>query len=159
MPQTKALMADQGSTAANFYIHTPICCPSRSELVSGRYYHNIKTTHAPACMHVDETIVNNETFARYLNESAGYRVGMFGKYLNTVPNFVPPGFHTWMANGGGTYIAASFSVNNLPGVPNGHWQLSNSAANYSTSVIGNRSIEFITTAVADKVSRVVRPPL
>jgi len=110
-------------------------------------------------MHVDETIVNNETFARYLNESAGYRVGMFGKYLNTVPNFVPPGFHTWMANGGGTYIAASFSVNNLPGVPNGHWQLSNSAANYSTSVIGNRSIEFITTAVADKVSRVVRPPL
>jgi hypothetical protein len=102
-------------------------------------------------MHVDETIVNNATFAKYLNESAGYRVGMFGKYLNTVPNYVPPGFHTWMANGGGTYIAASFSVNNLPGVPNGKLQLSNSAANYSTSYIGNRSIEFITTAVADKV--------
>ena len=30
-----------------------------------RYFHNIKTTHAPACMHIDETKVNNNTFAKY----------------------------------------------------------------------------------------------
>ena len=50
MPKTKAKMADMGVTATNFFIHTPICCPSRSELISGRYFHNIKTNEAPACM-------------------------------------------------------------------------------------------------------------
>jgi N-acetylglucosamine-6-sulfatase len=77
MPKTKAKMADMGATATNFFIHTPICCPSRSELVSGRYFHNIKTNEAPACMHVNENLVNNNTFAKYLAE-AGYTVGMFG---------------------------------------------------------------------------------
>ena len=71
MPKTKAKMADMGATATNFFIHTPICCPSRSELISGRYFHNIKTNHAPACMHVNENLVNNNTFAKYLAE-AGY---------------------------------------------------------------------------------------
>lgn len=42
-------------------------------------------------MHVNEAKVNNATFARYLKEEAGYTVGMFGKYLNNVPNTVPPG--------------------------------------------------------------------
>jgi hypothetical protein len=56
-----------------------------------------------------------------------------------------------MANGGGTYIAPDFKVNNLPGVKNGNWKLDNSPENYSTAVIGNRSIEFIKGAVADKV--------
>ena len=33
LAQTKALMQEKGSMATNFFIHTPICCPSRSELV------------------------------------------------------------------------------------------------------------------------------
>lgn len=37
MPKTKAKLADKGATAINWFIHTPICCPSRSELVTGRY--------------------------------------------------------------------------------------------------------------------------
>ena len=37
MPKTKALLADQGATATNFFIHTPICCPSRAETFTGRY--------------------------------------------------------------------------------------------------------------------------
>jgi N-acetylglucosamine-6-sulfatase len=33
MPQTKKLMQAGGAMATNFFIHTPICCPSRSELL------------------------------------------------------------------------------------------------------------------------------
>ena len=36
LPKTRELLANQGITATNMFIHTPICCPSRSELLSGR---------------------------------------------------------------------------------------------------------------------------
>ena len=156
MPKTKVLMADQGSTAQNFYIHTPICCPSRSELLTGRYFHNIKATPTHpagsdgACMHVDENKVNNTTFAKYLSE-AGYTVGMFGKYLNNVPSYVPLGYDAWLANGGGDYISPSFSTYNIDGLPNGNWH--GSVENYSTSVIGNTSIAWIRKVVRQSSSR------
>jgi hypothetical protein len=36
MPKTKIALADKGAMANNWFIHTPICCPSRAELVTGR---------------------------------------------------------------------------------------------------------------------------
>lgn len=57
MPKTKALLADKGATATQWFIHTPICCPSRSELVTGKYFHNIKGTGG-GCMHINEAKVN-----------------------------------------------------------------------------------------------------
>ena len=156
MPKTKALMADLGATANNFYIHTPICCPSRSELLSGRYFHNIKVKPGVrasnnSCMHVDEDLVNNATFAKYLKEDAGYTVGMFGKYLNNVPHYVPPGFDTWLANGGGDYLSPRFATYNVDGLPNGTWQ--GTAENYTTAVVGNVSIAWIREVVRDDPTR------
>ena len=96
LPNAKALLMDQGAHLTNFFIHTPICCPSRSETFTGRYLHNVKlpvsTSKPPhpqctdgyvgnddhgnvCCMHVDEALVNNYTFARYMHERAAYRVG------------------------------------------------------------------------------------
>ena len=37
-------------------------------------------------MHVNESKVNPNTFARSLKETGGYTVGMFGKYLNNMPS-------------------------------------------------------------------------
>ena len=103
MPKTQKLMVEGGATAENWFIHTPICCPSRSELVTGRYYHNLKTTGG-GCMHINEDLVNNQTFALYLRNQ-GYTVGMFGKYLNNNPKQAPPGIDAYMTNGGGNYYA------------------------------------------------------
>ena len=50
-------------------------------------------------MHVDEPLVNANTFAKVLKEEGGYTVGMFGKYMNVMPKTVPPGFDAWMGNG------------------------------------------------------------
>jgi hypothetical protein len=62
--------------ALNFHIHTPICNPSRSELLSGRYFHNIKAVGGPVwSMHVNEERVNAATFAASLKQ-AGYTCGM-----------------------------------------------------------------------------------
>lgn len=141
MPKTKALMQDGGVYADNWYIHTPICSPSRAELLSGRYFHNIKLTGGPLWgMHVNETFVNDNTFAKLLKDD-GYTVGLFGKYLNQMPTTVPPGFDAWLANSGGTYIAPQFQTMNIDGLADGGWK--GTADNYSTAVIGNASIAWI----------------
>ena len=35
-------MMDEGVCASNFFVHTPVCCPSRAETLTGRYLHNVK---------------------------------------------------------------------------------------------------------------------
>ena len=90
MRHTQREMLEKGSHATNFFIHTPICCPSRAETMTGRYLHNVKKPVAEGqcgtaynghddagnacCMHVDEVLVNNFTFARHLKEQGGYKV-------------------------------------------------------------------------------------
>jgi N-acetylglucosamine-6-sulfatase len=145
MPKTKALMQDGGVSADNWYIHTPICSPSRAELLTGRYFHNVKATGGKTNgMHVNYTYVNDNTFARNLQDE-GYTVGMFGKYLNLMPKEVPPGFDAWMANGGGHYMNPEFDTKNVADL--GDWQMEDGTwtgqGNYSTAVIGNVSIAWI----------------
>jgi N-acetylglucosamine-6-sulfatase len=52
MSQTRRLIQEMGAIATQWRIHTPICGPSRAELQSGRYYHNIasKALTPPSCL-------------------------------------------------------------------------------------------------------------
>eukprot|EP01064_Diplonema_japonicum_P016857 TRINITY_DN248_c5_g1_i1.p1 TRINITY_DN248_c5_g1~~TRINITY_DN248_c5_g1_i1.p1 ORF type:complete len:524 (+),score=102.46 TRINITY_DN248_c5_g1_i1:47-1618(+) len=149
MPVAQKELVEKGAMATNWFIHTPICCPSRSELVSGRYFHNIKKEglcpngHAApsCCMHVDEDLVNNATMAKVLKEGAGYTVGIFGKYLNSCPDKAPEGFDAYFANGGGDYFSPSFAVEGVEGFADGMWH--GGPDNYTTSVVGNVSNAWI----------------
>jgi arylsulfatase A-like enzyme len=69
-----------------------VCCPSRSELLTGRYFHNIRddaftlADGTKGCMHVNVTkpdtrTGNPLTFSTALYD-AGYATGVFGKYMN-----------------------------------------------------------------------------
>jgi arylsulfatase A-like enzyme len=155
MPQTQKIMAEQGATATNFFIHTPICNPSRSEGLSGRYFHNIKMTNCPTIwsMHINEPYVNNNTFARHLKQKAGYTCGMFGKYMNVMPKETPIGFDAWMGNGGGDYIAPSFQTKNLDfvGIADGVHNFPEE--NYTTAVVGNVSVAWIKKVVKEDPTR------
>ena len=42
MKKAQHLVAEEGVTASNWFIHTPVCCPSRGEILSGKYLHNIR---------------------------------------------------------------------------------------------------------------------
>ena len=178
MPKTYEKMKMKGATAENFYIHTPICNPSRNELLTGRYFHNIKTTNTKTyAMHVNETIANTNSFVKDLHDKGRYHTGMFGKYMNMMPNKLPLGWDAWMANGGGDYIAPQFQMYNVEGlvpgmVPNksvgtacwdgwnheqdpkyGCFTGTNSPTNYSTSVIGNVSMAWIKKVVTEEPSK------
>ena len=151
MRETQRLLADRGAVATNFFAHSPICGPSRAQLLTGRYFHNLKidpTVLPPRpltenVMHVNTTLVHNHTFAVPL-KAAGYTVGLFGKYLNWPAdwNNPPEGFDAWFANGGGDYLSPRFTARNLEHLGlDGVWQ--GTENDYSTSVIGNVSVAWI----------------
>jgi hypothetical protein len=102
MPHTVELLGKQGATLDHWYVNTPVCCPSRSEYLSGRYHHNIRQdryetkpgqvtcsgdeavgeTHHCGCMHMNcSDPFESQTYANYLKK-AGYSTAYFGKYLN-----------------------------------------------------------------------------
>ena len=62
MPQLQHYLIEGGARMRNAFVNTPICCPSRTEFFSGRYYHNIGPPNDPgSCMHVDTSNVGKNT--------------------------------------------------------------------------------------------------
>lgn len=47
---------EEGASFDNYFVNTPICCPSRTEFMSSRYYHNLLLEEG-GCMHVNTTKV------------------------------------------------------------------------------------------------------
>ena len=54
MPYTRAFMSEGGAQLNNFFVNTPVCCPSRTTLLSGKYPHNWHATRG-GCMHMNVT--------------------------------------------------------------------------------------------------------
>lgn len=152
------LIGSMGVTLTNWFSQTPVCCPSRAELLTGRMLHNIRKADANAsgCMAVDVSedlsipFYSEYYFARYFAELFNYTVGVFGKHLNTKnPKGCPPGVDRWMVNGGGDYLNPSFYWASKGVDPTSvHFNNCTGYPCYSTSVIGNASIDWIRDHVA-----------
>lgn len=80
----------------NAFANTPLCCPSRASLLTGRYARHTGVLDNGDGGHLDES----STLATWLHE-AGYRTGLVGKYLNRYPfgrlPYVPPGWDRFVA--------------------------------------------------------------
>ena len=111
LPRAVHALRDQGMIIQHWYAHTPVCCPSRAEILTGRMFHNLARHptdrwdtdahgHPEQCMHINVSALSpGPTFAEALG-GAGYRVGFFGKYLNLSPRETPTGTHTYLVNPG-----------------------------------------------------------
>jgi arylsulfatase A-like enzyme len=89
MRRTRAWFKRGGTEFVNAYVTTPLCCPSRASILTGRYAHNhrVRTNADAAELDPDSTI------QRYLGD-AGYRTGIVGKYLNSWTG-PPSHFEQW----------------------------------------------------------------
>jgi N-acetylglucosamine-6-sulfatase len=100
MPNVKSLLAAHGVTFTNAFVTTSLCCPSRSSIFTGQYsrhtgvYDNRPPNGGAPAFHDGSTLVT------WLH-GAGYRTGLFGKYLNDYsllqPGYIPPGWDEWNA--------------------------------------------------------------
>jgi arylsulfatase A-like enzyme len=82
---------------------TPLCCPGRTSIFSGRYSHNTLIEHN-CC--VEEAFDQDHTLQAYLGRpGTTYRRGMFGRYMNWNYWVNPPHFDRWSIGTSGSYTA------------------------------------------------------
>jgi len=99
MRKTKRLLQDEGVTFENAFTTSPICCPSRSSILTGRYSHNHHvTTNTKNCYGEDWIHGPEKANFGKLMQDAGYKTAYFGKYLNNYDGErIPDGWNYWSA--------------------------------------------------------------
>jgi arylsulfatase A-like enzyme len=128
MPNTRAFFRAGGVRYPNAFATTPLCCPARSTILSGRYAHNtgVKSNAPPLAL--DMTTI----FPRLLHD-AGYQTALVGKFLNSWPlGDAPPYFDEW-ALGGNPYFNSVFDINGSVV----------RLAGYTTALTGDFAVSFL----------------
>jgi arylsulfatase A-like enzyme len=89
MRKTRAWFKRGGTEYVNAFATTPLCCPSRASILTGRYAHNhLVRTNADA-----KELDPRSTLAYYLKQD-GYQTAIVGKYLNSWTG-QPSHFEQW----------------------------------------------------------------
>jgi arylsulfatase A-like enzyme len=154
MPRTRADLADQGVEFTEAFMTTPLCCPSRSSILSGQYAHRHGVYKNSGTNGGADDFDDTSTLATWL-ETAGYRTSLIGKYLNGYnglwqtgqPPYVPPGWTDWR---GMKNVAFFNYVIVEPDGMGGYVENSygNAEADYSTDVLREKAKTFIGDSVA-----------
>lgn len=133
MRAVRKYFVKEGLKFTQAYATTPLCCPARASIFTGRYAHNhgVLTNTGEGLRDLSQ----KDTLTYYLH-NAGYATAIFGKYLNKWPDdHRPPFFNRWsiFTTGNPFYGGAPWSSN-------GH---STSPEEYSTTYIDRRARKFL----------------
>jgi arylsulfatase A-like enzyme len=134
LPAVVQRFKDEGVDFPRAYVTTPVCCPSRSSIFSGRYSHNHHVTTNDEGVNIDLRF----TLQRYLHD-AGYLTGIYGKYFNSwTTSRNPVNFDKW----------SIFSAGYSPFKANEQGTVK-SITQYATSYISDNAVQFIQDAEAN----------
>jgi arylsulfatase A-like enzyme len=149
MPTVEKEIVGKGVTFANGFVVNPLCCPSRTTILTGKYSHStdIYWNNPPHGGFPTFEPEEGSTVATWLHD-AGYRTALIGKYLNHYmpknATHVPPGWDDWKAEalagtgeGNGGYYNYDISDNGTL-VHHG-----SDPSDYSTDVFARYATDFI----------------
>jgi N-acetylglucosamine-6-sulfatase len=151
MERVQTDLVAHGVTFSHAHVVTPLCCPSRAQILTGQYAHTNGTygNHNDDPYGAFNSFDDRETVATVLHE-AGYRTGLVGKYMNGYggqgaresASYVPPGWDNWevVTSDGSSYYDYTLNENGVLATY-GHTQ-----ADYLTDVLGQKAHDFITDA-------------
>jgi arylsulfatase A-like enzyme len=145
MPIVQRELVNRGITFPNAFVVNPLCCPSRTSILTGRYSHGtgVYTNRPPEGGFEAFLKSENSTVATWLHK-AGYTTALIGKYLNHYGDagragYVPPGWDDWevFALDLGRYY--NYPLNENGTIRHYH----HTRADYSTNLLGRRAVSFI----------------
>lgn len=146
MPDTLKWFADGGTEYTNAFATTPLCCPARASIMTGRYAHNtgVRTNR-------DAPALDQQTTLQYFLSNAGFKTAIFGKFLNSWPlSENPPHFDDWAI-----FATARHSYSG------GQWNVDGSVVtvdDYATEFIAERAESFIEESSGDPWFLYLAPP-
>jgi arylsulfatase A-like enzyme len=149
MPRTEELIADRGLTFTKAAAPTPICCPARATILTGKLGHNTGVLTNGGEHGGWEAFAargNEEQSIAVALESAGYRTAMVGKYMNGIeedPTHIPPGWTEWYVGVDNLlYAGYQYKLNE-----NGRIiSYGTSPQDYATDVLARKGKDFIQRA-------------
>ena len=151
MPQTAALLRDQGIQFTQAFSPTPICCPARATILTGKYGHNTGVLNNSGQYGGWAAFVANGNEQKSLAvqlQAAGYNTALIGKYLNGIeenPTHVPAGWSEWY----GFVDNLSYTGYNYQMNENGKLVgYGSTESDYATDVVAAKASNFITRAEA-----------
>lgn len=153
MPRLQSLLVGHGVSFANAFVTTPVCCPSVTSMLTGKYAHNhqilFNIPPLGGFQKFRDLGGENSTIATWL-QSAGYRTGRVGKYLVGYPigtTHVPPGWDDWRSTYQGFSSYFNYTLNENGTVV----QYGAEESDYITDVLAEKALAFIdSTEVNDE---------
>ncbi|XP_058955120.1 N-acetylglucosamine-6-sulfatase [Pocillopora verrucosa] len=149
LKKAETLIGQHGVKFDNMFVTSPLCCPSRSSILTGQYIHNHRARNnsisggcsSPGWQQGPE----KHSVSTYVKK-LGYRTFFGGKYLNQYgmpqvggPEHVPPGWDEWVGLvGNSRYYNYTLSVN---GNPEKHGDTY--ASDYLTDILKEHAVSFI----------------
>ncbi len=138
MPSTYRELVDQGLLFRRAYVNTPLCCPSRAQILTGLFEHHTGVDANPVPL-------ERPTIVEALHD-VGYRTMLAGKYLNSWDTCGPrPEFDRWACVG--APLPSTYSLLNPWINEDGEWQRRNG---YQTDILAEDVVEFIDATPADR---------
>src|SRR5829696_1897302 len=146
MPKTRSVLGNKGMSFSNAFVSNPLCCPTRATIMRGQYAHNTgvwtnKGSSGGLQAYRNEGNEKDNMATRL--DAAGYRTGLFGKYLNEYSGTSdkPRGWDRWFAHTGGSQYY-DYKINDDGRI----LHYGSTSADYETDVIADHAKTFIGTS-------------